>query len=209
MPQTSTHTFTGNYQNGSVFGLMSFTYDVYVLHFQNVTDIIDYDVFPYSLFINDVELILNDINSFSQVGTTQTSVTTDFTQISLTFPSEIIQSAAFNGGCVGLGSITMTRITKTYQFNATQYFYENNDIQTTTYLTIDSTDVNVGTCPQYAKVVVTSWINEIEVITQVGTCVELGASTYSGGRLIGQSEYVVSKTGFSLTASNLSSSPQC
>jgi hypothetical protein len=209
MPQTSTHTFTGDYQNGSVFGLMSFTYDVYVLHAQSVTDIIDYDVFPYSLSINGTIIILNDINSFSQVGTTQTSVTTNFAQISSTFPSEIIQSQASNSGCFGLGSTTMTKITKTYQFNAPQYFYENNNIQTTTYLTIDSTDVNVGTCPQYAKVVVTSWINEIEAITQVGTCVELGAPTYSGGRLIGQSEYVVSKTGFSLTASNLSSSPQC
>jgi hypothetical protein len=209
MPQISTHTFTGNYQNGSVFGLMSFTYDVYVLHFQNVTNIIDYDVFPYSLSINGVTIISNDINSFSQVGTTQTSVTTNFTQISSTFPSEIIQSASSNQGCIGLGSATMTKITKTYKFNAPQYFYENNDIQTTTYLTIDSTDVNVGTCPQYAKVVVTSWINEIEAITQVGTCVELGAPTYSGGRLIGQSEYVVSKIGSSLTALNFSSSPQC
>jgi hypothetical protein len=209
MPQTSTHTFTGNYQNGSVFGLMSFTYDVYVLHFQSVTNIIDYDVYPYSLFINGATIILNDINSFSQVGTTQTSVTTNFTQISQTFPSDLLLAASSSAGCFGLGSVLMTKITKTYQFNAPQYFYENNDIQTTTYLTIDSTDVNVGTCGQYAKVVVTSWINEIEAITQVGTCVELGASTYSGGRLIGKSEYIVSKIGFSLTASNLSSSPQC
>jgi hypothetical protein len=209
MSQVSTHTFTGNYQNGSVFGLMSFTYDVYVLHFQSVSNIIDYDVYPYSLFINGATIILNDINSFSQVGTTQTSVTTNFSQIVQTFPNNIIQSASLNQGCIGLGNVTMTKITKTYQFNAPQYFYENNDIQTTTYLTIDSTDVNVGTCPQYAKVVVTSWINEIEAITQVGTCVELGAPTYSGGRLIGKSEYVVSKIGISLTATNFSSSPQC
>jgi hypothetical protein len=209
MPLTSTHTFTGNYQNGSVFGLMNFTYDVYVLHAQNVTDIIDYDVYPYSLSINGVTIVLNDINSFSQVGTTQTSVTTNFTQISSTFPSEILQSAAFNSGCVALGGLKMTRTTKTFKFNAPLFGYEDETIQTTTYLTIDSTIVNVGTCPQYAKVVVTSWIDEQNPITQVGTCVELGAPTYSGGRLIGQSEYIASKIGFSLTASNFSASPQC
>ena len=209
MPQTSTHTFTGNYQNGSVFGLMSFTYDVYVLHPQNVTNIIDYDVYPYSLFINGETIVLNDINSFSQVGTTQTSVTTSLAQISSTFPNDILLLVASNLTCAGLGTITMTKITKTFKFNAPLYGYEDETIQTTTYLTIDSTDVNVGTCPQYAKVVVTSWIDEQNPITQVGTCVELGAPTYSGGRLIGESGYIVSKTGFSLNVSNFSSSPQC
>lgn len=208
--QISTHTFSGNYQNGSVFGYINFTYDFYVLHPLGQT-ILNYDVFPYSVIIDGYTIISNDPNSFSQVGQTQTTSINNFGVILQTFPQDLALLFASNIGCQSLGgSNYMTKITKTYKFNAPQYLYENIPFQTTTYFNLDSTDLNLPLCPQLFKVNVKCWIEEINVIDAVGVCVELAQPTYgSDGRLIGESTYYGQKFGYAITTQDFSASPPC
>ena len=206
MPIPSIHTFSGNYVNGFITGFLNFTVNFYYLGTTTDTETFNSTIFPYKLIMNGTTIIQNDSNAFSQVGNTETSTTTVYTDFTQQFPNNLLLD--YQSSCLG-STAEMTIVTQTFKFNQLLNFYNSENFQTELYITFDENNLNVGPCVKLAKIYVTAWIDEIPPASTAGQCFQLATPTYDNGRLIGTSEYIAKKQNNITTTSNASTTPPC